>query len=61
MMPDSAEPQLDSRIRAALLAAIRHAMEATCGYCPAEAELEEAVAAGLASFADSGGQAPPAG
>jgi hypothetical protein len=36
-----------------MVAAIRHAMEATCGYCPGDAELEEAVQAGFASLAES--------
>jgi len=37
-----------------MVAAIRNAMEATCGYCPGDQELEEAVRAGLACLAEAG-------
>lgn len=50
----SREPELESRVRAALLIAIRHNVERTCGYCPADAEVEEAVAAGLSAFREGG-------
>jgi hypothetical protein len=46
------DPQLGARVRSALLAAIRHAMEATCGFCPSDGELEEAVQTGLACLTD---------
>ena len=53
--PDSRD---EIRLRAAMVAAIRNAMEATCGYCPGDRELEEAVRAGLACLAEAGEASP---